>query len=207
MKRFIFDMDGTLLTSDFSGEKEYFKSVYGNDSYRIMNGMSTRLDSYEKAYDKYEVGTLCRYLTYTTGLIVTPEILNGWNEVIGNSPTKLEDGVIELLEYLKDNGHSLAVLTGWFKEPQIKRLENVGIIKYFDNIYTGDMILKPHAIAYIDAKRSFKWKDCVMIGNDLNKDYMIPRSLDMNAIFYDKNNLQGDNIVKVKRMNEIIERF
>lgn len=207
MKRFIFDMEGTLVNSDYSPEVTYFKNIYGNDSKKLLDGIGVYLDSYEKAYSKYEVDRLCRYLNAVTGLKFTPEIINGWKELSGAYPTTIEDGVVELLEYLKSNGHSLVVLTNWFREPQVKRLENVGLIKYFDDIYTGDTTLKPHKEAYICAKDRFSEKDCVVIGDDIYKDYSVPRSLGMDTIFYDKTNLQRQTIVKVKKMNEIIERF
>lgn len=207
MKRFIFDMDGTLTNSDYSSENTYFKSVFGNDSKKLLDGINVYLDSYEKAYSRYDVDKLCRYLNAVTGLKFTPEIIEGWMKLSGDCPTMIEDGVVELLEYLKSKGHSLVVLTNWFREAQTKKLENVGLIKYFDDIYTGDTVLKPHKEAYICAKDRFSEKDCVVIGNDLYKDYVVPRDLGFDTILYDKIDLQRQTVVKVKRMNEIIERF
>lgn len=207
MKRFIFDLDGTLLTSDYSQEFEYFKNIYGDKSKNLIAGLATYLNSYEKTYSKYEVDRLCRYLNAVTGLEFTPEIIAVWNDLLGNNPFVLEDGIIDLLEYLKSQGHSLVVLTNWFEEPQKKKLKRAELIEYFDDIYTGDMVLKPHKEAYICAKKGFREKDCFVIGDDLYKDYIVPRDLGFNTIFYDKLNLQRQTIVKVKRMNEIIGEF
>ena len=207
MKRFIFDLDGTLLTSDYSQEFEYFKNIYGDKSKNLIAGLATYLNSYEKTYSKYEVDRLCRYLNAVTGLEFTPEIIAVWNDLLGNNPFVLEDGIIDLLEYLKSQGHSLVVLTNWFEEPQKKKLKRAELIEYFDDIYTGDMVLKPHKEAYICAKKGFSEKDCFVIGDDFYKDYIVPRDLGFNTIFYDKLNLQRQTIVKVKRMNEIIGEF
>ena len=207
MKRFIFDLDGTLLTSDYNSAREYFKKVIGDENGTFMNGIATYLDNYERKYSKYEVNNLCRYLNYVTGFKFTPEIIEGWKKLVGNIPFKVEDGVVDLLEYLKSKGHSLVVLTNWFEESQKRKLERAGLLGYFDDIYAGDMVLKPHKEAYICAKDRFNAKDCVVIGDDLKKDYDVPRELGMNAIFYDKIDLQGMTIIKVKRMKEIIEKF
>ena len=207
MKRFIFDMDGTLVKADYSPEIEYFKNIYGNESKKLLDGIGVYIDSYEKTYDRYDVQKICKYLSCVTGLEFTPQIIEGWRDLSGTYETKVEDGVFELLEYLKSKGHSLVVLTNWFGEPQIKRLENVGLREYFDEIYTGNTALKPHKEAYICAKDRFSVKDCVVVGDDIYKDYMVPRNLGMDTILYDRKDLQGQTIVKVKRMNEIIERF
>lgn len=207
MKRFIFALDDTLLTKNYNLEKEYFESIYGNDSTKLLNGLSVYLNSYENSYSKYDRDKLCRYLNYVSGLKFTLEILDGWNEVIGNQHCKTEEETIELLEYLKGKGYSLSILTNWFREPQIKKIQNAGLIEYFDDIYTGDEVLKPNKEAYICAKDRFSFNDCVVIGDDLRKDYMVPRELNMGAILYDKTDLQRSSIVKVKRMNEIMEKF
>ena len=49
-------------------------------------------------YSKYDRDKLCRYLNYVSGLKFTLEIIDGWNEVIGNQHCKTEEGTIELLE-------------------------------------------------------------------------------------------------------------
>ncbi len=207
MKRFIFDMDGTLVSSDYSPENEYFKSIYGGDSKKLLDGIGVYIDSYEKNYERYDIQQICRYLDAVTGLKFTHEIIEGWRDLTGTYETKIEDGVVETLEYLKSKGHSLVVLTNWFGEPQIKRLENVGLIKYFDEIYTGNTVLKPHKEAYMCAKDRFSLNDCVVVGDDIQKDYVVPRSLGMDTILYDKKDKHNKTIIKVKRMNEIIERF
>lgn len=207
MKRFIFDMDGTLVKIDYSPENEYFYNIFKDDSKKLLDGIGVYIDSYEKAYNKYDVQKMSRYLSAVTGLEFTKEIIEGWRDLSGTYHTEVEDGVVELLEYLKSQGHSLTVLTNWFGASQIKRLDQVHLLKYFDKIYTGEDTTKPHAEAYICAKDNFSEKDCIVVGDDLYKDYVVPRSLGFNTILYDKKDLQRQTIIKVKRMNDIIKMF
>ena len=118
----------------------------------------------------------------------------------------MSSGAIETLEYLKQKNKSLAVLTNWFGDFQIKRLENMGIRKYFDDIYTGDIHIKPNKKAYLNACGNYDIKDCTIIGDNYEKDFYIPKNLGMNAILYRP---KGDfkeskdvikNLVKIKEL-------
>ncbi len=207
MKRFIFDLDGTLLTGDFSEEHNFFHSIYGKDSYKLSDNVVKYLDSYEKKNKKYDREELSKYLTIVSGLNVTPQVIDGWNEIVGFIPSVIEDGVLDILEYLKSKDYSLAVLTNWFGVAQKKRLERAGLLEYFDDVYTGDMVLKPHKSSYLCAKNQFNIDECVMVGDNLLKDYIAPRSVGMHSIIYDKKDIQHKTVTKVKKMNEIKEKY
>lgn len=203
MKRFIFDLDGTLLTANFEKEFDYFNNIYGEESPKILDNIVKYLDEYEKTHIRYDADILSRYLSKRSGLKFTRDIINGWNEVVGCISDTIEEDIVEVLEYLKSNNYSLAVLTNWFGIPQIKRLERANLLEYFDDIYTGEMVLKPHKDSYIRAKDRFSSNECIVIGDNVLKDYIAPRAVGMNSILYDKNDKENNNIVKIKRMNEI----
>ena len=207
MKRFIFDLDGTLLTGDFKVEKPYFDDIYKDDSYKIFNNIVKFLNDYEKIFCRYDEKELSNYLSYRSGLKISEDVIKGWIDLVGNIPDTLEDGVIETLEYLKKNDYNLAVLTNWFGGSQKKRLKRSGLIKYFDDIYTGDMVLKPHRSSYLIARNQFSINDCVIIGDNLSKDYIVPREIGMNSVLYDKNDVHDEGFVKIKKMHEIIDKY
>ncbi|MBR4619044.1 MAG: HAD family hydrolase [Bacilli bacterium] len=207
MKRFIFDLDCTLLTGDYSGEEEYFKEVLGNDSRNFLDKLFPALLEYENSFFKYDVSTLSAFLTDTTGVNVTDEIVEGWIENNMLMDDYIEDGTIELLEYLKNNNKSIAVLTNWFSRLQIERLKKAGIYKYFDDIYCGDQFTKPHKEAYLNACGIYKPSECLMIGDSLDKDYIAPRGIGMDSVLYDKEDKYHKTLNKVKRLNEIIGRY
>ena len=51
MKRFIFDLDCTLLTGNFKGEIAYFNDVFGKQSNKIIGHVFEFLDEYEHISD------------------------------------------------------------------------------------------------------------------------------------------------------------
>lgn len=185
MERFILDLDGTLFTSDYDCEKEFFKEVLSkNDSKKFIPKIPELLNRYEELYPYYDVNLLSRFLTINSNVLITKDIVKKWIDLGASFPTELNSGVVETLEYLKQKDKSLAVLTNWFGKPQIKRLEDTGIYEYFDDIYTGDMYIKPHRKAYLNACKDYDIKDCTIVGDDYEKDYFVPKKLGMNAILY-----------------------
>lgn len=202
-KRFIFDLDHTLMTADYGVEKEYFKSVLVDNVESFTKGIPTLLNEYEKTHCRYEIGNLSEYLTKHTGLSIDESIIRGWIDSFGNCPSVIEDGVIDTLEYLKSKNYSLVVLTNWFLESQNQRLKNSSLRDYFDSIYAGDCVLKPREMAYQAAMDGYKSNECVYIGDNLEKDYVGPRICGIESILYDKEDKHNNNIVKIKRMNEI----
>lgn len=206
-KRFIFDLDGTLMTGNFEKEKEYFEFIYGEDSQILVPNMGTYLNEYENIFSKYTIEDLSHFLHTRTDLEITPDIIDGWIEIMSDVPDVMEKGIVGVLEYLKQKDKSLAVLTNWFSKGQISRLKKAGIYEYFDDIVTGDTVLKPHRDSYLTARDQFSLDECVMIGDHLEKDYIGPRAIGMESILYDKNSIYHDNIVKIKRMNEIKKKY
>ncbi len=207
MKRFVFDLDGTLLTGSFDFEHEYFKTVYKDEAGRLFDKMGEYLDEYERTYPRYSNDTLAYFLTTKSGLVFNDKIINGWCDAMSVVPDKIEDNIFELLEHLKSKDCSLAVLTNWYGKTQIPRLEKAGMLDYFDEVYTGDMVLKPHKKSYLMAMDRFAKEECVFIGDNVDKDYIGPRACGMESVLYDKNNDHHESLVKVKNMRELIKKY
>ena len=205
-KRFIFDLDQTLMTADYNMEKEYFKTVLGKQGEIFFDMIPALLSEYESIYPKYEIDNLCRFLTMTTKINFTVDIIKGWIDSFGMCRSEMEDGIIDTLEYLKSKDKSLVVLTNWFFESQAVRIINSGLSDYFDEIYTGDMCLKPRRDAYMMAIDRFSSDECVVIGDDINKDYYGPRLYGIDSVVYDKKD-KYDHVQKVKSMKEIKEIY
>lgn len=207
-KRYIFDLDGTLLNCNYGMvEDDFFKKELGEGSDRFVPFIAPLLDEYEFKNKKYEKDKLCEFLSSKTNLCFTPEVIDGWIEIMTEVPDIMEEGVIETLEYLKSKDKSLVVLTNWFGDSQKARLKKAKIYDYFDDIYTGDYQLKPHNEAYLNAIGKYDIENCVLIGDHLYKDYIAPRSYGLESIFYDKKNNEHENIVKIKKINELTNRY
>ena len=206
-KRFIFDLDHTLMTADYKVEKNYFRDVFKSDADIFITNVAELLYEYERLYPKYDIDDLSKFMTARTGLNFSREVVIGWIDSFGSIPNEIEDGVIETLDYLKSKKGSIAVLTNWFNESQEMRLRNSGLLEFVDDIYAGDTNLKPRRDAYLSARDRFCEGECVFIGDNLDKDYIGPRSFGMFSILYDKDDKHHENIVKIKRINDIKRVF
>ena len=202
-KRFIFDLDGTLLTGDYSSVNKYFKEKYGDRAGEFLANISEILDRYEKTYPKYDYEFLSDYLEIKTGLPFTPEIIKEWDQLVGDVPSTLEEGAVDTLKDLKESGVSLVVLTNWFGESQEKRLEKAGLLEYIETVYGGDIVTKPHKEAYWIASAQYKPEDCYFIGDSIDNDYIGPRCVGMNSIIYDKENVHHKSLIKVRRLEDL----
>ena len=206
-KRFIFDLDGTMLSGDYSIEHEYFYDVFGNKAVKFNHNIPKYLDQYENSHIKYEKDLLSHFLSKKSGLPFNEDIIDGWIECVGFMKDKYEEDVFEVLDYLKTKGNSLVCLTNWFEKTQRNRLMRSGIIDYLDDLYTGDVLLKPHKEAYYQAMGDYPVEECVFIGDNVEKDYIGPRCLGMESILYDKENKHSDSLVKIKRLNKIMDIY
>lgn len=203
-QRFIFDLDGTLLLPDYSYEKDYFKSVLSRDDAEFFIPMIPELlEDYENSYRRYDTKKLSRYLTACSGVLITDKIIRGWKEALGETESKMVDGVVETLEELSRRDKDMAILTNWFLNPQLKRLEKASIKDYFTGFYGGEYAIKPHAESYRMACGRYSMEDCVMIGDSLNRDVLPAMAVGLDAIYFNPNNNENFDKEKVKSIGRM----
>ena len=87
---------------------------------------------------------------------------------------QLYDGVIELLEGLKDAGKKIFLLSNAQESFTVPEMDELGILKYFDGIMISseERVSKPQRQFFekLLAKYELNPKDCLMVGNDKNSD-------------------------------------
>lgn len=87
--------------------------------------------------------------------------------------TKLVDGAMDLLNYLKPN-YEMHILSNGFREVQYKKLENSGLKPYFDKIILSDEIgiNKPHSEFFTHAleQANAHQSEVLMIGDSWDAD-------------------------------------
>lgn len=101
--------------------------------------------------------------------------------------TRLEEGAIELLEYLKPK-YKMHILSNGFREVQYKKIENSGLKPYFDKIILSEDagINKPNAeiFTYALINTNSRRKETLMIGDSLETDIMGAHNSDIAQIWY-----------------------
>ncbi|MBP3502603.1 MAG: HAD family hydrolase [Clostridia bacterium] len=208
-QRFIFDLDGTLLHGDFTKEINYFKETLGENADKFLKMYSEILMEYEATHTKYDEKMLSDYYKQKTGMNITSEIIDGWVKINADINDVLLKETIDMLKYLKSKNKSLVVLTNWFRYTQVTRLKNAGILEYFDEVYTGDVIMKPYKNSYINACGKYPISECVMIGDTIDKDVLGPNKIGLDSIYYNPEGKDYDekNIVSINSFGQIMEMY
>ena len=170
-KKYIFDLDYTLLIPDWSKEDDYLKrAIPLNEQDEFFKQKQSILNKYELEFPKYDFKTLSAFFK-TYGFTVSEETISGW--MIHNGETikdEVVDGVIELFEYLKKNGKEIVILTSWFSGTQIPRLVRTGLYPYIDKIVAGEDAMKPDLESFELAIGTTNKEECIMIGDSIKSD-------------------------------------
>ena len=210
-KRFIFDIDGTLLKEDYSMEEKFFKEILSKDDAEVfIPKISEYLKNYEDLFSNYDVNSLSEFLSSESGVDITPEIIYKWRSVISNHDSVTFEGVSKTLLYLKGHDYSVVALSNWFADDQIRRLRKANILEYFDNVYGGDFYLKPSEESYLNAAGRFDVKDCIVVGDYLENDVYGPYKVGMDALYFDRKNRNDYNkklVKSIKRFDELMWRY
>lgn len=203
-KRFIFDLDGTLLQGDFSHENEFFKSCLPKEQIEgFLRAKHSLLMQYEASHFNYDIETLSEFLSGKSGIIITPDVIRKWISVNENMDDVVAPFTYEILEYLKSKNKQLVVLTNWFSKTQISRLKNAFLLDYFDSVYGGEYCLKPNGESFINACGKLPTEQCIMIGDDLKKDIYGALDIGLEALYYNPNGKNDFNRSKVKSIGSL----
>ena len=174
IKRIIFDLDNTLIMWKDEYEKaadidlntiNYPKT---NDLYKKINEVESEYEEGKIKYDKTEV---IDYLNEKLNLHLPYKFMDIWSENIGRIavPEEYPKEDFETLAYLSKK-YELVILTNWFIECQIKRLENIGICKFFTEFYGAEKYAKPYKESFEQAAGKFQMDEIAMVGDSLKMD-------------------------------------
>ena len=210
IKRVIFDIDNTLIM----WKQEYYNEIknilddlnieYTENDY---NDIKKALSQYENEYYTFDRKLMYEYINKYTKKQYPFEFINNVIERWGSCvPEKIEDNIIKTLEYLK-NKYELVILTDWYAEPQAKRLEKLGILKYFLDVYSPEQEVKrkPFKEAFDNAIGKNKPEECIMIGDNFERDIKGALKAGLQAIYYTplKKRDENDNYYTINKLEEL----
>lgn len=209
IKKIIFDVDNTLI----EWKKEYyFKSIiYACEKYNVnytlelQKGIEKAMNYYTDEEEYFNIEKMNNIINKKVKKHISTEFLIEVLKQMGKCvPNKTEQELIETLEYLSGK-YNLVVLTNWFREYQVSRLEKMGICKYFKEIYaTEEIKSKPNKEAFITACGDCKPEECIMIGDNYVVDIEGAVNAGLNAIFLNSRNKPNINKYKeIKKLQEL----
>jgi len=112
----------------------------------------------------------------------------------------LNEGVIEILNYLKKKRYQLFIITNGFKEVQREKIETSGLKPFFEKIFISEEIKSPkperaifeYSIKSANARKS----SSIMIGDDWEVDVLGAVNCGIDAVHYQNSPVQ--NLTKVR---------
>lgn len=212
IKRVIFDIDNTLIP----WKEEYYDEInkvldslnieHTKDEY---NKIKEAFSEYENEYYTFDRKLMLDYINKYTKKQYPKEFIYGCtNRWADSVPQKLDESVINMLKYLKDK-YQMVILTDWYADQQIEKLEKLNILQYFSKIYSAEKVKrKPFKEAFLQAIEDNKPEECIMIGDDFERDIKGALNAGLHAIYYNpKNNVIKDENTKyytISRLDEIM---
>ena len=208
-KRFIWDFDGTIVDGDFSIEEKLFKdNLSGEDFLRFNEKWPMLLSVYEKEFPRYDRRMLSEFLSTSTGVNISEELIDEWSRYMINVNETIHPGAFEVLDYLQSKGIENVIYSNAFTNTQIGRVKKIGLDSYFKEIIGAEVAVKPNSLGFIAACGPYKPNECVMVGNDYEKDILGAKKAGLDAIYYCPKGLDKKvDIPSVKRLIKIKEMY
>ena len=111
---------------------------------------------------------------------------------------------VKVLDYLNSLEIENIIYSNWFTKTQVGRLKKLGLDLYFKEIIGADYHMKPSKEGFLSACGPYKPSECVMIGDNYDKDILGARNAGLNTIYYSpKKEVDVPHIkslVKIKEM-------
>jgi len=116
----------------------------------------------------------------------------------------LNDGVTEILQYLKKKRYQINIITNGFSEVQRKKIETSGLKPFFDKIFISEEIKSPkpdraifeHAIKSSNARKN----SSLMVGDDWEVDVLGALKFGIDAVWFQ--NSRDENLTNVSNLNK-----
>jgi putative hydrolase of the HAD superfamily len=219
-----FDLDNTLW--DFHQNSEFTLSRLIDEYFPQL---SDRKDEFYRTYypindelwKQYREGLLTKdilrwkrfYVTFLHfGINDKERIIEFGEQYVAQSPyqTALFPQTIEVLEYLKQKGYKMYLLTNGFKEVQDIKIKTTGLDNYFDKMFTSDEAgyQKPHRKIFeyaIKSANALK-KQSLMIGDDLEIDIAGAKQFGIDQVFFNPGRVPCEQkpTYEIKALSELM---
>ncbi len=220
-----FDLDNTLWDFETNAEQTLFDLI-SEQVPEILYRFKEFLEWYHRINDalwlKYRNGEVAKDVLRTKrfadtfdqmGIKVNGLAAKFGDDYIKNSPykTQLFPYAIETLEYLKQKGYRLFLLTNGFAEVQVIKIRESKLEPFFDKMITSEEAgyQKPnvkifeYALKTVNSRKS----ESIMIGDDLDSDIRGARNFGMDTVFFNPEGLTHEvqTTYEIKSLKEIQE--
>lgn len=193
INRIIFDIDGTLIShQDTEKEVSSLAFVLGVEFtprfHKQINDFFAHNEKKikDKTITKEFYGKVIKeMIPILTEFGLSPE---DFLKAIVLRKCELNHGVNETLQYLYAKGYTIVALTNWFALDQMKIMDDMGLLKYFEKVYGwDDSKPKPDINSYLKSLNNTPIENNIYIGDNPVNDIELPRKMGMKTIGYNIN--------------------
>lgn len=203
MKAIIFDVDNTLIKWDGDAYTSIRMALdrmqYPYDE-KLVKEVYDAIDENETIKNKLDKEDLTNFINNKCHLNLSLEFINNYI-ITSSEQIKLEEDIEPTIKYLSEK-YDLYVISNWFTETQERRLERVGVLKYFKKVYGADInYFRPDPRTFDVILKDYDKKDLLYIGDNLEKDVKFPLSMGIDAIW--KTDEESNQYKTIKRISEL----
>lgn len=220
-----FDLDHTLWDFE-SNAKDSMQEIY-----KVFHLQSKAIDSFDQFYQTYYGHNAILWSRYEKGYITSEELKwrRMWRTLLDFKiadeklakdmsvhyleilPTrnKVFDYTFEILQYLKEKGYHLSLLTNGFKETQMRKLTSSHLTNFFEHVITSESSnsMKPEKEIFDFALKETggRREESIMIGDNPEADMGGALNAGMDSIFVNRtgNTIQCDCTFTIHHLKEL----
>ena len=198
-----FDLDHTIWDFEMNSKETLW------DLHNKYNLTEKGISDFDAFFDQYSIHNHRLWDRYTKGFIKQDELR--WKRIylslleykiadeklsremsfdyLDILPNKknLFPYTIEILNYLKEKGYQMHLITNGFESVQFKKIENSNLAPYFKEVITseGSNSLKPNKeiFEYALQKSNAKLEESIMIGDNESADIQGAINIGMDSVF------------------------
>ena len=139
IKAIVFDMDGVIFDSEKLYRKHWMITAkeYGIPADTMKELCNLIAGSTKERNEKLMKSRFGQDFDYTA---FREKTMSRMDQEILENGVELKPGVIELFDYLKENGYKIGLATSTQQERAERNLTNAGILHYFDDIVYGGVV-------------------------------------------------------------------
>ncbi len=209
-RHLFFDLDHTLWDFE-SNSRQTLAEIYD-----ILDLKTKGVDDFDRFHKIYLEHNDRLWERYRNGFIKVDELR--WKRMwlsllefkIGDESLARQMGVVfldllptrkilfpytlEILEYLRQNGYSLHLITNGFEKTQLSKLQNSGLDGYFAEVITSESAnsLKPHReiFDYAITKTGASKNESIMLGDSLDVDIQGAMNFGIDQVYVNHLNIE-----------------
>ncbi len=207
MKKIVFDLDNVLLFLSSDWDSFYQEFI---DKYNIQvnpKELYNLIDDFGKSNKEIVVTDefFCKWMSEKLSFNFTENILSDYLNYYASIPLLNTDKVYEVLKELSNN-YELIAYSDWWTLNQIKRLKKYNLDQFFKKIYGFDIL--PKKTSYTAIKtiiKNEKIEDFIFIGDNIELDLSIPKSMGINTIFFNYKKIEQTEYEEISDIQELLK--